>query len=357
MGNKQEELEAIIQQENYDIVAITETWWEDSHNWSAAIDGYQLFRRDRHGRRGGGVALYVRDRFDCLELNNVNDSVEHLWVRIKGKASKADTIVGVCYRSPNQDLVIDEIFYKQLAEISRSLALVLVGDFNFPDVCWKHNTAEREQSRRFLECVEDNFLTQLVREPTRESALLDLLLVNREGLVGDVKVGGRLGQSDHEMIEFSILGEARRGANRTATLDFRRADFGLFRSMAESVPWETVLKGAGAQEGWSCFKEELSKAQEKAIPRSQKMSRRGRRPAWLNRELWLDLGNKRKVYGLWKRGLATYEEYQDVVKLCRRKIQTAKAQTELSLATTVKDNKKRPWRQGGRSGERKIFPL
>ncbi|GAB0203829.1 hypothetical protein GRJ2_002848500 [Grus japonensis] len=45
MGNKQEELEAVAQQENYDIVAIMETWWDDSHNWSAAMDGYKLFRR------------------------------------------------------------------------------------------------------------------------------------------------------------------------------------------------------------------------------------------------------------------------------------------------------------------------
>ena len=32
MGNKQEELEAIVQQESYDIVAITETWWDDSYD-------------------------------------------------------------------------------------------------------------------------------------------------------------------------------------------------------------------------------------------------------------------------------------------------------------------------------------
>jgi len=51
--------------------------------------------------------------------------------------------------------------------------------------------------------VEDNFLTQLVSEPTRGGASLDLLFANREGLVGDV-VGGRLGFSDHEMIEFSV---------------------------------------------------------------------------------------------------------------------------------------------------------
>ncbi|PKU49676.1 mitochondrial fission process protein 1 [Limosa lapponica baueri] len=217
MGNKQEQLEAIVQQENYDIVAITETWWDDLHNWSTAANGYQLFRRDRQGRRGGGVALYVRDRLECLEVNNGNGSVECLWVRLKGKANKADIMVGVYYRPPNQDIEVNETFYQQLEKLLQSLPLVLVGDFKFPDVCWKYNTAEREQSLMFLECVEDNFLTQLVSEPTRESALLDLLLVNREGLVRDVKVQGRLGQSDHKIIEFSILAEARQEASRTAT--------------------------------------------------------------------------------------------------------------------------------------------
>jgi len=50
-----------------------------------------------------------------------------------------------------------------------------------------------------------------VSEPTREGALLDLLFANREGLVGDVMDEGQLGHSDHEMIDFSILGEVRRG--------------------------------------------------------------------------------------------------------------------------------------------------
>ncbi|GAB0203729.1 hypothetical protein GRJ2_002838500 [Grus japonensis] len=226
---QQEELEAIVQYENYDTVVIMETWWDDLHNWSAAMDGYKLFRRDRQGRRGGGVALYVRECFDCLELDDGDDRVERLRVRIRGKTNKADIVVGCCYRPPNQDEEADEIFCKQLGEVSQSLALVLMGDL--PDICWKYNIAERKQSRRFLECVEDNFLTQLVSEPTREGAPLDLLLVNREGLVGDVMVGGCLGHSDHEMIEFSILGEGRGRDSRTGTLEFWRADFGLLRSL------------------------------------------------------------------------------------------------------------------------------
>ncbi|KAK4810488.1 hypothetical protein QYF61_004268 [Mycteria americana] len=319
MGNKQEELEAIVHQENYDMVAITETWWGDSHNWTAAMDGYKLLRRDRRGRRGGGVALYVRECLDSLELDDGDDRVECLWVRIRGKANKADIVLG---------------------EASRSLALVLVGDFNLPDVCWKYNTAERKQSRRFLERVADNFLTQLVSEPTREGAPLDLLFTNREGLVSDVMVGGCLGQSDHEMIEFLIHGEAARGVSKTAPLDFRRADFGLFRRLVERVPWEAALMGKGVQEGWTFFKEEVLKAQERAVPRCRKTSRRGRRPAWLTRELWLELRRKRRVYDLWKKGRATQEDYKGVARLCREKTRRAKAELELSLAAAIKDNKK-----------------
>ncbi|KAK4816200.1 hypothetical protein QYF61_012665 [Mycteria americana] len=359
MGNKQEDLEAIVHQENYDMVAITETWWGDSHNWSAVMDGYKLFRRDRRGRRGGGVPLYVRECLDSLELDDGDDRVECLRVRIRGKANKADIVVGVCYRPPNQDEETDELFYKQLGEASRSLALVLVGDFNLPDVCWKYNTAERKQSRRFLERVADNFLTQLVSEPTREGALLDLLFTNREGLVSDVMVGGCLGQSDHEMIEFLIRGETARGVSKTATLDFRRADFGLFRRLVERVPWEAALMGKGVQEGWTFFKEEVLKAQERAVPRCRKTSRQGRRPAWLTRELWLELRRKRRVYDLWKKGRASQEDYKGVARLCREKTRRAKAELELSLAAAIKDNKKHFFKyvSSKRRGKENLQPL
>ena len=68
-----------------------------------------------------------------------------------------------------------------------------MGDFKFPDICWEYSLAQKKQSRRFLECMEDNFLMQLVREPIRGAAPLDLLLTNREGLVGGIEVGAVLG--------------------------------------------------------------------------------------------------------------------------------------------------------------------
>lgn len=51
-----------------------------------------------------------------------------------------------------------------------NLAFVLVEDFNLPDVRWKYNTAERKQSRKFLECADGSFLTQTVREPVGKAS-------------------------------------------------------------------------------------------------------------------------------------------------------------------------------------------
>lgn len=61
MDSKQKKLEALVQQEKY-----------DTHNWSAALDTYKLFMRDRTGKRGGGAALCVRESFHCLEADNGN---------------------------------------------------------------------------------------------------------------------------------------------------------------------------------------------------------------------------------------------------------------------------------------------
>ena len=67
------------------------------------MDGYKTFRKDREGRRCGCVALYVRECFDVTQLAAVDDKVESVWVRIKGRADMADILVGICYRPQNKD--------------------------------------------------------------------------------------------------------------------------------------------------------------------------------------------------------------------------------------------------------------
>ena len=150
--------------------------------------------------------------------------------------------------------------------------------------------------------------------------------------MGEVKVGGRVGCSDQEMIEVLILQETKRGGSKTATLDFQRANFNLFKRLVNKIPWEAALKEMGVQEGWTYFKSEVLNAQERAVPVCRKTSRRGRRPAWLNRDLWLHLMNKRRIYHLWKRGQDSHEDYKVVVKLCRENKSQSTARAQLGCS-------------------------
>ena len=66
--------------------------------------------------------------------------------------------------------------------------------------------------------VDDNFLIQVFKEPTRKGALLDLILANKAELVVDVKVRGRLSCTDHEMMQFKILSGGSRAKSGVLSL-------------------------------------------------------------------------------------------------------------------------------------------
>jgi len=132
-----------------------------------------------------------------------------------------------------------------------------VGNFSHPDICWRDSAAGHKQSGRFLGCADDNFLFEVIEEPARRGAMLDLVLTNKEGLVGKVKAKGSLDCSDHEIVEFKILRAVSRVHNKLTALDFRRADSGLFRDLLGRVPWDKALEGRGAKKNSLIFKDHL----------------------------------------------------------------------------------------------------
>ncbi|PKU41722.1 rna-directed dna polymerase from mobile element jockey- hypothetical protein [Limosa lapponica baueri] len=162
-------------------------------------------------------------------------------VRIKGNTGAGDVTAGVHYRPPDQGDREDEYLYRQIGAASYSQTLVLLRDFTHPDICWRDNTAGHKKSRKFLECVDDNFLLQMTEKPKRKGTVLDLVLTNKEGLVRNAKLKGCLGCSDHETVEFKIHRAARRVCSKLTNLDFRREDFGLLRDLIGRVVWEKVL--------------------------------------------------------------------------------------------------------------------
>jgi len=304
MGDNQEEIEICVQLQGYNLIAITEIWWDNLHDWNAVMDGYTLFRKDRPTRQGGGVALYVREQLECTELclGMDEERVESLWARIKGQPHMGDTIVGVYYRPPDQEQEVDEAFYRQLKVASQSQALGLMGDFNHPDISCEDHKARHMQSRRFLQSIDDNFFIQVMEEPKRKGALLDLVLTNKEGLVGDVKVGGSLSNNDHEIVNFMILRGGSRAISRIKTLDFRRDNCDLFKELLGGIPWVRALESRGVQDSWLLFKHHFLHTQDQCIAPSKKSGKGGRRPAWMSKELLVELRWKRKAYRIWGTG-------------------------------------------------------
>ena len=75
----------------------------------------------------------------------------------------------------------------------------------------------------------------------------------KEGLVEDVKVGGSLGCSDHEMVEFRILRGGSRAISRLKTLDFKRANFGLFKDLLGGISWIRALELEGSKRAGFCL--------------------------------------------------------------------------------------------------------
>lgn len=48
--DKQEELGVCACLQGYDLIGVTEMWWDGCYDWSVGMEGYRLLRKDRQGR-------------------------------------------------------------------------------------------------------------------------------------------------------------------------------------------------------------------------------------------------------------------------------------------------------------------
>ena len=67
--NKKNELNIMVDDIKPHIIGITESWAnKDITNAELGLEGYVMFRKDRIGRRGGGVLLYIKDTIPAYEV-------------------------------------------------------------------------------------------------------------------------------------------------------------------------------------------------------------------------------------------------------------------------------------------------
>jgi len=178
-ANMRDELELYIREEHIDIIGITETWLnEDIEDSEMNFDGFALFRKDRNSptkTRGGGVALYIRNELNglCREDLFEVDFPESIWCSIS--CNGENTLFGVCYRAPDSSQLNDNALYSLISKVGQESNVVVMGVFNFRELDWG-GVRNVDYLHPFVECIYDNFFSQLVEEPTRGSNFLHLVL-------------------------------------------------------------------------------------------------------------------------------------------------------------------------------------
>ena len=133
---------------------------------------YTIFRKDRISC-SGGVLVAVVSSLSCYEVASP-PYLEVISVKI------GHILLCTVYITPNIDTssLINLLSY--LADLSTSSEhLVIVGDFNAPDIEWSSLTGTQSHSNLICDFVFHANLTQAVFEPTHtEGHILDIVLAN-----------------------------------------------------------------------------------------------------------------------------------------------------------------------------------
>jgi len=117
--------------------------------------------------------------------------------------------VGICYRTPTEklyDIDIHAELRKMLQEVA-DRNFMLMGDFNYRNINWKGTvcvSSASAETKMFMECVPDMFLTQHVKCLTTDRSVLDLALSKEPDLVYDVNNLGRFANSDHYRLKWDV---------------------------------------------------------------------------------------------------------------------------------------------------------
>ena len=87
-----------------------------------------MFRKDRLGRRGGGVILYIKESIQAeIKLEKGAESEEAVWCNIV--TGNSILTVVLVYRSPNISMEENEKIHNAIKEVSKRNCIIM-GDFN-----------------------------------------------------------------------------------------------------------------------------------------------------------------------------------------------------------------------------------
>jgi Reverse transcriptase (RNA-dependent DNA polymerase)/Endonuclease-reverse transcriptase len=242
----------------------------------------------------------------------------------------------LAYRPPNsgrQNL-------EKLCEILQRSAnenFVAIGDYNLPDIDWATNSSG-PNGRILLNVINENNFEQLVNFATHDKGnILDLVVTNCASRIISVSESGKLGNSDHIIIETTIdVGRTEYAPARTI-ISWDKANYQEMRNELSGVDWAAELQGQNIEEKWRKFKLILENSTTRHVP--VRKCRNTTKPRWLSRDLVKLVRKKKRAWKEYKlaRTDETRDRYKAIEYELKNKIRKAKRRQEREL--TMKDDR------------------
>lgn len=273
--NKIQNLKVVLTNEIYDCILVTETWLSESKITNAMLSGdgkYQVFRRDRPDRNGGGILMLIRS---CYSVNQIEitDNIELICVDLHLNEQKFRIIC--IYRPPNYNLENSKILGNKIISLSLiNFPTILCGDFNLPDINWTDKQVSPSVNNFqiqnwFLQLFTDNNLSQYVTDCTRKEKILDLVFCNHSQVVKNCHVEAPFGTSDHNTICFTIEANYSKPVSEQRR-NFSKGNYNRINFLLANMNWDEILKDKNSDEMNAKFVEILNEIILKHIPLKKK---------------------------------------------------------------------------------------
>ena len=329
---------ALMTVEKPEIVGITESWIStDTTDFIGEfhIPGYKIIKKDRSGKKGGGVLLYIKEFLDPIDCELIT---EHEMIGVVLKNLKKELYFYLVYRPPHQAVEKDESLYSNLSAATKDKFCVISGDFNCPRVNWKDMIGDAEGTR-LINFASEELLTQWVEEPTRGNSILDLVFTSEDNLIANLSVGEKLGKGDHNMVKFEIKTTFSERKKSFVKPNFRKANFVKLRSEVRKIErcTDTDVKSK-----WSYLKVKYMSVRNNCIPQKNTSADKHVQPAWFNKDIAKQIGERQRAYNRSKL-IPTQENFEIHKQHCRnvdKSIKKAKLENEDRIAAAAKNNPK-----------------
>ena len=123
-----------------------------------------------------------------------------------------------------------------------------MGDFNHGRIQWKSQQSTGSEDQKFLNLVQDSFLTQHVLEPTRVENILDIVLSSQKEFIDNVRICEPLGCSDHTQIYFIIKVKGEQNRKIRNRKMFHKGRYKDMRKHLAKTDWNNTLENKTATE-------------------------------------------------------------------------------------------------------------